>query len=150
MFNPTLTEAIHKNQLPDETMTQCVKRLAKAPETLTETEHRMVKDILNPPLAKPSKPATLTKGAVTEDSIEANWTAPSSGGPVDHYAVDITPAISGYPRNVSGLTHTFSGLTAATAYTIKVKAVNTSGSSTNKTLSVTTSAAAATTGGGSN
>ena len=101
---------------------------------LEEMEAALAKGVTPPP-AKPAKPTGLTESGVTKTEIKLDWgqTAHAS-----KYTVSISPAVTGYPKDVSVNRETFTGLTAATAYTIKVKACNAVGCSADTQKTVTT------------
>ena len=89
-------------------------------------------------VTKPTKPTALTSSAITQTGFKATWGAVTGA---DKYTVSITPTVSGYPKDVTTPTNTFAGLTAGTAYTVKVKACNSAGCSADTTKSITTTAA---------
>jgi hypothetical protein len=88
-------------------------------------------DVLFAPAAAPGQVTGVTATA-GQASATVSWTAPSTGGPVSSY--EITPFIGSTaqpPTTVTGsppaTTKTITGLTAGTAYTFKVRAINPSG-----------------------
>ena len=135
----TLTQAIHDNQHADETMTECVHREAQAGETMTQCMARLAKSggTQPPVVTKPAKPGALTETGVTKTEIQLDWAQVADAA---NYNIDITPTVTGYPKDISVNTLALTGLTAATAYTIKVKACNTAGCSavTQKTVTTAT------------
>ena len=137
----TLTQAIKANQKPNETMTACLHRLRDTDETMTHEAHDEAQAIDNPPvtppLAKPAKPTGLTESGITKTEIKLDWAQTADAA---SYTVGITPAVTGYPKDVSVNNETFRGLTAATEYTITVKACNATGCSANAQKKVTTAA----------
>jgi len=138
----TTTQAIHDNQQSGETMTACLHRLRDPNETMTHEARDLVEAANhpsnpNPPLPKPAKPTGLTESGVTKTEIKLDWAQTANAA---KYTVGITPAITGYPKDVSVTNETFTGLTAATEYTITVKACNATGCSANAEKKVTTAA----------
>lgn len=89
------------------------------------------------PPAKPAKPTGLATSGVTKTEIKLDWAQTANAS---KYTVSITPAVTGYPKDVSVNHETFTGLTAATAYTIKVKACNAAGCSAEAQKTETTAA----------
>ena len=88
-----------------------------------------------PAVTKPAKPASLTETGVTKTDIQIAWAQVADAA---NYNVAITPAVTGFPKDISVTDVHFTGLTAATAYTIKVKACNTAGCSVATQKTVTT------------
>ena len=88
-----------------------------------------------PVVTKPAKPGTLTETGVTKTEIQLDWAQVADAA---NYNIAITPAVTGYPKDISVNTLALTGLTAATAYTIKVKACNTAGCSAATQKTVTT------------
>ena len=131
-----MTEKVHSIQKPGETMTQAVARVRKPGQTGTEAIHAIS---VTPPSNKPTKPGkpTVTLSDATATGLKATW------GKIAHaekYTVAISPAVTGYPKDVTVLTETFAGLTAATEYTVTVKACNTAGCSAVDSKKLTTAA----------
>jgi hypothetical protein len=94
---------------------------------------------------KPSGLAKPTADAITATGATINWTTPTGGDPVTSYEVAVTQggtAISGSPFTMAASTHkkVLTGLTAATAYKVKVKAINGAGNVESAELTVTTTA----------
>ncbi|WP_225752950.1 Ig-like domain-containing protein [Actinotalea sp. Marseille-Q4924] len=77
------------------------------------------------PDARPSAPGapTLEWG---DGTVTARWSAPqNTGSPIQRYDVEISPSPGGSASaTTSATTHTFTGLTNGTAYTVRVRAVN--------------------------
>jgi chitodextrinase len=94
----------------------------------------------------PSAPASLTSPSHTSSSVSLSWSASTDNVGVTGYRVYRNGSQVGTP---TGTSYTDSGLTASTAYSYTVKAIDAAGnlSAASNTLSVTTSA---TTGGGIN
>ena len=88
-----------------------------------------------PTVVKPAKPGTLTESGVTKTEIKLDWDQVADAA---NYNIAVTPAVAGYPKDISVNTLTLTGLTAATAYTIKVKACNSAGCSAQTQKTVTT------------
>ena len=141
----TLTQAIHKNQKPNETMTQCLARLRDPDETMTHEARDLaiIADgggpVIPPVVTKPSKPTGVTAGTPTADSIAFTWAKTPKA---DKYTVNVAPAVTGYPKDVTTEAAALTGLTAATEYTLSVKACNTAGCSADTTAKTTTAASA--------
>jgi len=141
----TLTQAIHKNQKPNETMTQCLARLRDPDETMTHEARDLaiIADgggpVVPPVVTKPSKPTGVTASTPAADSIVFTWAVTAKA---DKYTVNVTPTVTGYPKDVTTETAALTGLTAATEYTLSVKACNTAGCSAATTAKATTAAAA--------
>ena len=136
----TLTQGIADERKPGETLTECIHRLQKAGQTMTEAEKDVACKTTPPPVTKP-KPVTnlLEEKAVTTDvHLNFGW-SPSAGKGIK-YTVSVTPAVTGYPKDVVQSDAGFSGLTAATEYTVSVKACNTAGCSATVTAKATTKA----------
>jgi hypothetical protein len=88
-------------------------------------------DVLFAPAAAPGQVTGVTATA-GQASATVSWTAPSTGGPVSSY--EITPFIGSTAQTTTTVTgsppattKTITGLTAGTAYTFKVRAINPSG-----------------------
>ena len=81
------------------------------------------------PAGVPGTPGSPTTSAISASSITLSWTA--STGVVDTYEVskDVTDDDSWVDSGGGDTTHTFSGLTANTAYTLAVRAKNAIGES---------------------
>ena len=78
------------------------------------------------PAAAPAAPGSPTTSAVSANSITLTWTA--STGVVDTYEVS-SNGTDWVDSGGGGTTHTFTGLSANTAYTLQVKAKNRAGES---------------------
>jgi len=134
----TMTEAIHDNQQPGETMTEALARVRKPGQTMTEA----IKEFQHPstpapqPPAKPTKPSNLA-GTPAATTIALTWDADPFA---KKYTVSISPAVTGYPKDVTDATDNITGLTASTAYTVKVKACNDGGCSADTQKTITTTA----------
>ncbi len=95
--------------------------------------------------APPSPPTALAASSITGTSCVANWSAVSGA---NSYRLDVSPNISfssyvaGYnDLTVTSTNQSVSGLSVSTNYYYRVRAVNTSGTSSNSgTITVTTSA----------
>jgi hypothetical protein len=91
------------------------------------------------PLTVPNAPTVAAESSVTETSFSANWTAPGSGPAPTSYEIDVatdagfTAIVSGYNGLDVGnvLTKSVTGLSAATNYWYRVRAVNSIGESAN-------------------
>ena len=88
-----------------------------------------------PAPSKPAKVGTITETGVTKTEIQLDWSQVANAA---NYNVDVTPAVTGFPKDISVNTLALTGLTAATAYTIKIKACNVAGCATATTKTVTT------------
>lgn len=83
----------------------------------------------------PSAPATPTASSVATTSFTANWIAPSGGATTSYYldvATDsgFTSFVSGYNnKSVAATSASVTGLTAGTAYYVRVRAVSAGGTS---------------------
>jgi len=141
----TLTAAIHKNQNPNETMTQCLARLRDKDETMTH-EARDLAIIADgggpvvPPVVTKPKPVTKLIEQVhvsTDTTLGFAWDA-STGA--TKYTLSVTPAVAGFPKDTNQTEMDLTGLTAATEYTFSVKACNTAGCSANVSKKATTKA----------
>ena len=112
------------------TVTVTATDLSNASDTVTVTI--TVTDVNEPP-GKPAAPAVTAASSNGNTTLSATWTAPSNSG---------RPAITGYdlqyragtsgawtdgPQNVSGTSAQVSGLTADTAYQVRVRAKNDEG-----------------------
>jgi hypothetical protein len=76
----------------------------------------------------PSAPPSVTVVQSGSGGLVVNWTAAApNGSAVIEYQVRSVPVISGTPRNVSGLTTTFTGLSSGQTYTFYVRARNVAG-----------------------
>ncbi len=98
--------------------------------------------VVVPPLAKPNAPAAPTFASIAQTTATVNWTA-ATGGAVANYKVHVkagTTDISGSPFTMASttLTKKLTGLTAATAYTVTIEAINASGSATSPAATLTT------------
>ncbi|MCY4009152.1 MAG: fibronectin type III domain-containing protein, partial [Anaerolineaceae bacterium] len=93
-----------------------------------------------PGVAAPNTPTGLTTSNITASKITLSWTA-STGGTVTRYEVSTDG--STWTDSGSDLTHTFSGLTANTQYTLRVRAVGAGGTSAAASASARTIAAVA-------
>ena len=94
------------------------------------------------PAAAPGAPTNPTTAAVTASSITLSWTA--SAGVVDTYEVSSDGGTNWIDSTSADTSHSFSGLSANTAYTLQVRAKNRAGdSSAASAPSVTTLPAAA-------
>ena len=131
-----MTEKVHSIQKPGETMTQAIARVRKPGQTGTEAIHTISGAPATPPATKPSK-TTVTLSDATATGLKATWVKVDKA---NRYSVDISPAVTGYPKDVTTLTETFVGLTAATEYTVTVKACNTTGCSAPDSKKLTTAA----------
>ena len=144
----TLTQAIHKNQKPNETMTQCLHRTRSKGETMTHQARDLALADAKPPVPQPVPPSGLAKptsSAVTATAAKIAWTKPTGGDPVTSYEVSVKTGgtdITGSPFTMSKntLTKSLSGLTASTAYDVVVKAINGAGATSSPKLTVTTTA----------
>ncbi len=143
----TTTSAIHDNQQPNETMTQCLHRMRDDDETMTHEARDLVEAAngSTPIPAPPTGFAKPTATAVTATGGQVNWTAPTGGDPITGYSVAVddggTP-ITGSPFAMAGSTlkKVLTGLTAATAYNVVVTATNGDGSIAATALTLTTTA----------
>ena len=88
----------------------------------------------------PNAPTGLTTSGITQTAITLSWTA-STGGAVTRY--DVSTNGTTWTDSGSDLTHTFSGLTANTQYTLRVRAVGAGGTSAAASASARTIAAVA-------
>lgn len=72
--------------------------------------------------------APVLSGQPQTGAVKLDWTAPADAStfPVSNYRVEVTPAVAGYPKTVSGLTDTVPG-TAGTTYTYTVTPVRANG-----------------------
>ena len=80
----------------------------------------------------PTAPTAFTGQAVGETSVQLQWTAPDAGYGITDYVVEYRPSPSGswttFADGVSaGTTTTVTGLTASTAYDVRVAAVGAAG-----------------------
>ena len=75
----------------------------------------------------------LKSTSVTNNSAKLSWKAPNTGGAASGYTVTGGGSVS-----ISVTTATITGLTAKTRYTFKVKAYNSTGSSAERSVTVTT------------
>ena len=82
--------------------------------------------VLTLPDDVPGEPGSPTTSDVTKSSITLSWTA--STGAVDSYEVSLDG--SAWTSSDSATSHSFTGLTANTAYTLQVRAKNVVGTST--------------------
>ena len=142
---PTLTSVIKDNQLPGETMTQCLHRMKDANETLTHEMRDQLDGSGIPPVipAPPTGFAAPTSSAVTATGAKITWTAPTGGDAVTSYEVNVSigiAPIAGSPFTMAGstLSKTLTGLTTATDYEVDVKAINGDGNVLSPTITVTT------------
>ena len=85
----------------------------------------------------PGAPTGLTATAVSSSKIELSWTAPANNGgyPVTGYKIEYKKGIGTYLSLVSNTvntttTYSHTGLTTGTAYTYKISAINSIGTST--------------------
>ena len=85
----------------------------------------------------PNTPTGLIASVVTQTSITLGWTA-STGGAVTRYEVSTDG--TNWTDSGSDTTHSFSGLTANTQYTLRVRAVGPGGTSTAASTTATTTA----------
>ena len=136
----TLTQGIQDERKEGESLTQCIHRLQKAGQTMTEAERDVGCNGTTPPVVptKPGKAGAITGSAITATGFTATWTKPTSGDPVTKYVVSVTPTLAGYPKDVTGLTTDFTGATTATDYTVSVVATNATGSAAATTKKITT------------
>ncbi len=93
--------------------------------------------------AGPTGFADPTSASITATGFKVNWKAPTGGSAVTGYEVTVTKAgtgITGSPFAMAAgtLSKTISGLTASTAYKVKVKASNADGDTTSGEVTVTT------------
>ena len=79
------------------------------------------------PAAAPGAPTNPTSSAVTASSITLTWTA--STGVVDTYEVSSDGGTNWIDSTSADTSHSFSGLSANTAYTLQVRAKNRAGDS---------------------
>ena len=79
------------------------------------------------PAAAPAAPTDPTSSAVTASSITLTWTA--STGVVDTYEVSSDGGTNWIDSTSADTSHSFTGLSANTAYTLQVRAKNRSGDS---------------------
>ncbi len=98
-----------------------------------------------PAVVAPGKPGTPTFSAITATGGKVNWTASTTGDAVDNYEVAVDKAgapITGSPFTMAGstLSKTLTGLTAATAYNVTIKAINAGGNATSTAATLTTTA----------
>ena len=85
----------------------------------------------------PSTPANLVSSNITETGFSVAWTASTDNVGVTGYELTLDGAA---PVSESGLSHAFSGLHCASAYTVGVRAVDAAGNTSGfANLSVTTS-----------
>ncbi|GGJ47123.1 fibronectin type III domain-containing protein [Deinococcus roseus] len=86
----------------------------------------------------PTIPGTLTSPGKTSSSINVSWGASTDNVGVSKYEVYVNNALNGSSGSTS---YTISGLTANTAYSIKVRALDAAGNASafNTPISVTTS-----------
>ncbi|GAA4286244.1 Ig-like domain-containing protein [Georgenia daeguensis] len=76
------------------------------------------------PDVKPERPAPPVL-AFGDGELVIEWTAPpTSGSPVESYDLMISPAVGSGQINVTGTSHTWSGLKNGTAYRVQVRARN--------------------------
>ncbi|HEV2193363.1 MAG TPA: fibronectin type III domain-containing protein [Nitrosopumilaceae archaeon] len=89
-----------------------------------------------PPATAPAAPTGLTSTAVSSAQINLSWTASSTGGsPITGYKIEYkigSGAYSVLAANTANTTTSYShtGLTASTAYTYRVSAINSIGTGT--------------------
>ena len=83
----------------------------------------------------PTKPTGIQVQGVTQTELELSW-APSAHA--NRYNVAISPAVTGYPKDVSVPNDSVTGLTAGQSYTIKIKACSPDGCSAVTSKSATT------------
>ena len=83
----------------------------------------------------PSKPTGIQVQGVTQTELELSW-VPSAHA--NRYNVAISPAVTGYPKDVSVPNDSVTGLTAGQSYTIKIKACSPDGCSAVTSKSATT------------
>jgi len=74
-------------------------------------------------VAAPGVPTAVSVTDVDDDALELSWSAPSTGGPVDHYEV----RIDGGAESTQTSPYVFTGLDAGTEYDLEVRAVGTGG-----------------------
>ena len=89
-------------------------------------------DHLSPYLPFPAPVGTLTLNSPSVDQLTVAWAPPTTGGVPTSYNVSINDSSSPVviPDNGSSLyTHTFTGLTSDTLYTVSVVAINCAGTS---------------------
>jgi hypothetical protein len=131
MSTATLTQVIHDNKQPNETMSQAVLRMQKDGETLTEAIDR-VRDATP---TVPEAPYDVTVTSITGTGANINWEAPNNGGSlITAYKVSVTAGgsdITGSPFIVESYEQEkeVTGLTATTEYKTSVIAVNSIGES---------------------
>lgn len=97
-----------------------------------------------PDTTVPTLTGSITIGTVTTASIQASWPAGSDNTAVTSYETSLDGTTWTDRGNV--LTYTFTGLTAGTSYTIRVRAKDAAGNVSTPPLSVTQSTAAAAVG----
>ena len=103
---------------------------------LTGTSSIIAVSVGNAPPVRPTPPTNLNSTGKSQTSVSLSWTAPS-GVAVDRYIV--TRNGNDLPATITGTSFTDSGLSANTAYTYTVKAVNAGGTSDpSNSISVTT------------
>ncbi len=81
--------------------------------------------------AAPNAPTSLVVGTNTADTVPLSWTAPAAGEPVYTYRVEWGTGGTYTLGNaeVTGTSHTITGLTASTTYNVRVRAQNSAGNS---------------------
>lgn len=77
-------------------------------------------------IAAPDVPSGVTISDSDTDSLTLFWSAPLTGGPVDHYEVRID---GGAPTSPATAPHVFSGLSPETSYDLEVRSVGPGGNS---------------------
>ena len=88
--------------------------------------------LLLPLPASPGPAGTLVLNSLSVDQLTVAWAPPTTGGVPTSYNVSINDSSSPVviPDNGSSLyTHTFTGLTSDTLYTVSVVAINCAGTS---------------------
>ncbi|MVN86415.1 hypothetical protein GO986_06510 [Deinococcus sp. HMF7620] len=90
--------------------------------------------------AAPTTPGTLSSPAKTSSSVNLTWGASTDNVGVARYEIHVNNALAG---TSTGTSFTATGLSASTAYSFKVRAVDAAGNASafNAPISVTTSAA---------
>lgn len=92
----------------------------------------------------PTFTGPLSIGTVTSSSIQVNWPAGSDAVGITNYETS-TDGTTWTPRG-TGLTYTFTGLTASTSYTLRVRAKDGAGNISTPVLTITQSTSAVVTG----